>query len=188
MPLPPQTGQQAQRPGAEGRGHIGLEPQPPHLQIGFDHPLRQLTGQCVIVVFYGVGRHQIGSVGAVGTPLRQKGGKPWLLPGIVHGSGLHDPQSEAPHLMGKQPSAVPPARLVPVALLQHRPAQGIHRIADHAEHSSIAPLPGHAGIADRQFPVHLILGHADIPGGNGGIRHEPGGAEQEHIPVKHLLR
>ena len=183
VPLPPQQGQQAQRTGAEGRGHVGLEAQLPHLQIGVGHPLCQFTGEGVVIAADGVGQHQILPVGAEGAALREVGGEAGILAGEVQRSCVHDAQAEAPHLTGPQARAVRPA-----ARSQHRAAQGVHRIADHTEQALIPPVPRHAGVGRRQLTVQAVLGHAHVAAGDGGVRHHAGGAEQEHVPVKQLLR
>ena len=177
MPLSPQQRQQAQRAGAEGGGDVGLVAQPAHLQIGVGDLVRQLAGQGVVVVRHGVGQHQILPVGAEGATLREIGREAPVPPGIVQGAGVHDAQSEAPHLRrGK-------------AALPHRgAAQGIHRVTDHAEQAAVVLLPRHARVDGRQLPVQAVLRHAHVPGGDGHVRHHAGGAEQEHVPVKELLR
>ena len=177
MPLPPQQGQQAQRTGGQGRGHIGLVAQLTHLQIGVGHLLRQLTGEGVVVVRNGVGQHQVLAVGAEGAALGKVGREARVPPGVVQGAGVHNAQTEPPDLGRGQ-----------AAFTQDGTAEWVHRIADHAEQAPVPPVPGHAGVDGHQLPVQAVLGHADIPRRNGGIRDHPGGAEQEHVAVEQLLR
>ena len=188
MPPAPQAQQQAQGSGGQGRGYIGLEAQLPHPEIGADRLLRQLAGQGVVIISDGVGDHQVLPVGAEAAALGQEGGKAGVLPGIVRRPGVHDPQAEAPDLVGKQALIVHFPRRGAVALRQHRPAQGVHRVADHAEQPPVTGLAGLLGVQRRQLPVQPVLGHAHVAGFHRRVRHEPGGAEQEHVPVKQLLR
>ena len=184
MPLSPEAPQQAQGPGGQGRGHIGLEAHRPHLQIGVGGQVRQLPGERVVVPGDGVCRHQILPVGAEGPAVLQEVGKAGVLPGVVGRPGVHDPQAEAPDLVGKETLKVQGPGLAPVALQQHRPAQGVHRVADHAEQALEPGLPGQAAVVGSQGAVGLVLGHADIPGLHRRVRHEPGGAEEEHVAVE----
>ena len=177
MPLSPQQGQQAQRAGGQGRGHIGLVAQLTHLQIGVGHLLRQLTGEGIVIVRNGVGQHQVLAVGAEGAALGEVGREAGVPPGVVQGAGVHNAQAEAPDLDRGQ-----------AAFTQDSAAEGVHRIADHAEQAAVVLRPGHTGVDGHQLPVQAVLGHADIPRRNGGIRDHPGGAEQEHVAVEQLLR
>ena len=127
-------------------------------------------------------------MGAVGAAVHEKVRKSRVPLGIVPGPGVHDPQSEAPDLVGEQAQIVRLPGLVPVALQQRRPAQGVHRVADHAEHATVPPFPGLPGVGGGQGAVELVLGHAHVPALYRRVRHKPGGAEEEHIAVKYLLR
>ena len=188
MPPPPQAQQQTQRPRRQGRGHKGLKAHSPHLQVGVGGQLRQLPGEGIVIVCDGVGDDQILPVGAEAASVCEKIRKSLVLFCVVGRPGVHHPQAEAPDLVREQSLTVQDARLVPVALQQHRPAQGIHRVADHAEQALIPGRPGLFRVQCRQLPVQLILGHAHVSLFHRRVRHEPGRAEQEHVSRKQLLR
>ena len=149
--------------------------------------VRQLPGERVVVPGDGVCRHQILPVGAKGPAVLQEVGKAGVPFGVVGSPGVHDPQAEAPDLVGKETLKVQDPGLAPVALQQHRPAQGVHRVADHAEQALEPGLPGQAAVVGGQGAVGLVLGHAHIPGLHRRVRYEPGGAEEEHVAVKDVL-
>ena len=110
----------------------------------------------------GVGDDETAAVGAEGPSLRQKGGKPFILLGVVGGAGVHHAKSVALHLLGQKAQTVIHAAFVPVGGQQRRAGQGIHRVGDHAEESPEPGLPRLAGVQLHQSPVGLELGHPHI--------------------------
>ena len=188
MPLPPQAQQQAQRPRRQGRSHKGLKAHSPHLKVCMGGQIRQLPGEGIVIVRNGVGDDQVLSMGAEAAAVREVLRKTGIPFSIVGRPSVHHPQAEALHLVGKQASAIQDSIFIPVALQQHRPAQGIHRIADHAKQALIPGRPGLFRVQRRQVPVQLVLSHAHVSVFHRRIRHEPGRAEQEYISIKQLLR
>ena len=66
MPLSPQGEQDGQGAGGEGGGHVGLEADLPHDQVGGDRLVGEFLGDLLIIMFNGVGDKQPGAVGAEG--------------------------------------------------------------------------------------------------------------------------